>query len=352
MFPWVPSVKSLAKSLDSGSQVDSKMGSKLDSPQETLEVSPKTSIESKDSRGGPDAPRRAPGWMTILPYFLSAFLFLSGFLGIFAPLPILFCSAQKGRKSALLAAMTNGVIVGVTEGWIGFGFYCVLVLALSLPLAEALRRKKSVEKSAGLALVAMVLAAGVGGLIYAGVHHLNPVQELFSRISSFADLIIQSVPPNSGLLNSADPVENKHEVMVILPGLMASFALFLVWLNLLVLLRINPAGIRESVGLDSSYLKKWKAPEFLVWPTIAAGFFLVMDFGLVSDIALNIFRFLMAVYAIQGLSILSFFFDLWNVRGFFRWVGFIVSLLLMMPLVLCLGFFDLWFDFRAKFRQS
>ena len=74
--------------------------------------------------------------------------------------------------------------------------------------------------------------------------------------------------------------------------------------------------------------------------------------GSVSDVAVNLFRFLMAIYAIQGLSILSFFFDVWNVRGVFRGLAFLAGVLLMMPLLLSLGFFDLWFDFRSKFRQS
>jgi hypothetical protein len=59
----------------------------------------------------------------------------------------------------------------------------------------------------------------------------------------------------------------------------------------------------------------------------------------------------MAVYAIQGLSILSFFFDVWNVRGVFRVLAFLAAIFIMMPLLLSLGFFDLWFDFRSKFRQ-
>jgi len=60
----------------------------------------------------------------------------------------------------------------------------------------------------------------------------------------------------------------------------------------------------------------------------------------------------MAIYTIHGLSILSFFFDLWNVRGIFRAIGFLISVFVMMPLLLSLGFFDLWFDFRAKFTKA
>ena len=60
----------------------------------------------------------------------------------------------------------------------------------------------------------------------------------------------------------------------------------------------------------------------------------------------------MAIYALQGLSVLSFFFEAWNVRGLFRALIMVAGVLFMMPLVLSLGFFDLWFDFRSKIRQS
>ena len=144
----------------------------------------------------------------------------------------------------------------------------------------------------------------------------------------------------------------KQDLLVEFPSAVGVFALVLVWVNTFILLRANPRGIREHLGLNASYMRLWKAPEWLIWPTILTGFFLLVEWGRASDVSLNIFKFLMAIYTIQGLSILSFFFDLWNVRGVFRIVGFVVGVFLMMPLVLSLGFFDLWFDFRAKFRQS
>ena len=71
-----------------------------------------------------------------------------------------------------------------------------------------------------------------------------------------------------------------------------------------------------------------------------------------TDVGRNVFKFLMAIYAIQGLSVLSYFFNLWRVRRIFRILGYLIGVLMMTPLVLSLGFFDLWFDFRSKFRQS
>jgi cellulose synthase/poly-beta-1,6-N-acetylglucosamine synthase-like glycosyltransferase len=106
------------------------------------------------------------------------------------------------------------------------------------------------------------------------------------------------------------------------------------------------------LGLSPNFLSQWKAPEFLVWPTIVCGFFLIGDFGIASEVSWIVFELLMSVYAIQGLSILSAILDLWGIRGWLRVIGYSLTLGLMLPLVLSLGFFDLWFDFRGKFRQS
>ena len=65
--------------------------------------------------------------------------------------------------------------------------------------------------------------------------------------------------------------------------------------------------------------------------------------------AINVFKVLMAIYSFQGISILSHFFDLWGLKGIFRMLSYGLALFFMMPLVLSVGFFDLWFDFRGKF---
>jgi hypothetical protein len=113
---------------------------------------------------------------------------------------------------------------------------------------------------------------------------------------------------------------------------------------------------KEEGGISLEGLRAWKAPEWLVWPTIAAGFILVFQSGggpdPLGDIALNLFKFLMAIYAIQGLCVMSSLMQTWNIRAGLRTGIMAFAVLLMLPLVLSLGFFDLWFDFRSKFRQS
>jgi hypothetical protein len=295
-----------------------------------------------------------PGWVRVVPFVLSAFLFLSGVFAVFAPLPILLLAMRSRRRWAWFAALTNAAMVDAAGGWVSLAFYSVFVLSLALAMPEFLRRRWSLEKTAGFTLLTMVATGAAIVLAYSLVRQVNPVIELRALVSQGVDTLAQSLSSEtrSNWLGGTEPDEWKRNFLIELPSALGVLSLVLVWANLVILLRLNPNGLRERLGLDPGFFRKWKAPELLLWPTIACGFLLVWDTGWPSHIALNAFKFFMAIYAIQGLSILSFLFDVWNVGGKLRTVGFALAIFLMMPLVLSIGFFDLWFDFRAKLRQS
>ncbi len=348
MSQWVPSSKDLVQPQEQEVKSDSAEG--LNPGSITTEPRLKDPIQK------PNVPARTPWWSGVGPFFLSAFFFLSVIFVLFAPLPLLFIHIRKGRIWAWFAAATNGLIVGLVGGSFSLlAYYLIFIVTLALTLSELIRFKKSLEKQVMFTLLVMGILASTIVAAYFGLHHLNPIHELRTQVASFVDYLVQSVSTStssSALINPSDIDEWKRSLFLEFPSALANFSLILVWSNLVLLLKINPKGVRESLGLDAGYFRKWKTPFYLVWPTIITGFFLVVDLGIVSHVALNVFKFLMAIYAIQGLSILSFFFEVWNIRGLFRLIGFSVVLILMMPLVLSLGFFDLWFDFRSKLRQS
>jgi hypothetical protein len=301
--------------------------------------------------GAPPALPRVPFWVRVVPFFLSAFFFMSGLFSLFSPLPLLLTRFRSGRRWALAAMAVNSAVVGIATGPEWLAGYLVFIVIPSLVLSELLGLRQSIERSVGGALLAIV-AAGflvIGG--YSWAHHLNAFHQLHDLVALSVDQIHSSAVAG-GLLATGDADEWKQGLLVELPSALAVLCLVLVWSNLVVLLRINPGGLRESIGLADGSLRRWKAPEWLIWPTIGCGFFLLKDMGVASDVALNFFKFLMAVYALQGLSVLAFFFEQWKIRGFFRAAGYLLSVFLMMPLLLSLGFFDLWFDFRSKFRQT
>jgi len=301
--------------------------------------------------GAPLTPRHVPLWIRVVPFFVSAIFFLSGIFAIFAPIPLLFLNLRSGRGWGFLAVLTNCAIVFVAGGSVSLIAYSVFVAILAISLAEFLRAKNSIEASAGLTMLSILLVGSLLVAWFSHIHNVNPWIALKDHVSSAVDYLSHNVP--EGTFTDADEVADwKQNVLVEFPSAIAVFALVMVWASLVAVLRVNPNGVREKLGLDGSYFKKWRSPSWLVWPTIISGFFLIVDAGHVSEVSLNVFKFLMAIYTIHGLSILSFFFDLWNVRGIFRAIGFLISVFVMMPLLLSLGFFDLWFDFRAKFTKA
>ncbi|MCM2324165.1 MAG: YybS family protein [Oligoflexia bacterium] len=300
---------------------------------------------------------RAPFWIRLIPFAFSAVLFLSAFFAIFAPLPLLLASlqSQSGRRRAWAAVATNSVLVGVLGGLPSLGFYLIFAVVLALVLGEALRRRMSLERSAVVAFVAILLAGASATLVYSVSQKQSPWALVKGQVTQSVDFLMKSLPSGPELAKEelAERTEElKRGVLLELPSGIAILVLMMIWANLLIALRLNPGGIRQSLGLDPLFFQRWKVPDWLVWPTIVSGAFLLIEVKVASAIGLNVFRFLMAIYAIQGLSILSAIFEAWNVRGLLRSLGFLLAVFVMMPLLLGLGFFDLWFDFRSKFRQS
>lgn len=293
-------------------------------------------------------------WLKVLPFFISAVLFMSGIFAVFAPIPLTLLFFNSKRQWAWMAALSNAAIVFAMAGTASVIVYTIFILGLALSLPEFLRPNRSLERSAIYSLLVVIGLLMAVLMVLSFVNHVNPIAQLKGFVSGVVDYLTSALTPEmrKSWFDGAEPAELKEQLLVEMPSAIGIFSLLLLWLNLVVLIRVNPGSLREKIGVDVGYLKRWKAPEILIWPTILTGFLVVFPLGIASDIARNVFKFLMAVYAIQGLSILSFVFEAWGVKGFFRTAGYLISIFLMMPLLLSLGFFDLWFDFRAKLRQS
>ena len=83
----------------------------------SLQSEPKSDSAPGEVSGVPNPkPVPAPWWLRVVPFFLSAFFFLSAIFGVFAPLPMLLLRFRSGRKWSWLAVATNATIVGVAGG--------------------------------------------------------------------------------------------------------------------------------------------------------------------------------------------------------------------------------------------
>lgn len=324
-----------------------------------------TSASTDGRRGskqaGPLFSRRGLGYLT--PFFLSAAFFLSGFFTLFAPMPMLLLRLARGRALACAAAATNLAIVWLAGGALNAFAFAVLGIVVAFALAEFISRKFSLESMvagtmAAMALVTMLvigaLAARSPGGLRAGF-----VEQVDGRVRQAVELVLtasQSASRDGSQPAEAPAAEEidamRANVVQSLPSAAAIFALVLVVANAILSLRLNPRGIRRGLELKPDFLRVWRAPEALVWPTLAAGAASLWLEGAAGIVATGVLRFLLAIYCFQGLSVLAFFFEAWGLRPLFRWLGWACAVFFMMPFVLSLGFFDLWFNFRSRFRPA
>jgi hypothetical protein len=187
-------------------------------------------------------------------------------------------------------------------------------------------------------------------LAWAQAAHISPWQELQRGMDWLvAEMQRQAVDQS---MDAVDWADQKREWLRGLPSTVMIAALLQSWVALTVMLRLNPRRIRERLVLPVTFHRLWRNPEVLVWPTLAAGFGALLLGGPASVFCLNWLKVFLALYGLQGLAVLACVLDVWKIRGLARVVVFFFVVSLMLPLILAVGFFDLWFDFRAKLGQS
>jgi uncharacterized protein YybS (DUF2232 family) len=98
----------------------------------------------------------------------------------------------------------------------------------------------------------------------------------------------------------------------------------------------------------------WQLPEKLVWGVILAAFLVLLPLPVGRDTGLNLLIVASVLYFFQGLAILLFFIERWNIPLLLR------SLLLVIFIFQSVGSFflsliglaDTWFDFRRRYGES
>lgn len=294
-----------------------------------------------------------------VPFFLAAALYLSVIFAAFAALPIVYAHLRFGRLGGILCSFTNIALVFAVSGRMNAAVFFVLGVVLAATIAECIKLKLKLELNVLFSVLVMLIASTLLLVSYSHRFGINPFQKLEAFVGGVVEQVANNVEryKASSTISSqdldkfvVDPEMTKRNILFELPSAITIFLLAITVANILMMMRLNFQGARSSQGLDADFFKHWKAPDHMVWPTLAAGFCLVVEIPVLSDVALNVFKVLMAVYALQGLAIANYLFDVWGVKGALRPLGYVVAVALLLPLVISLGFFDLWFDFREKFK--
>jgi uncharacterized protein YybS (DUF2232 family) len=289
-----------------------------------------------------------PGQLArIAPFFLPFVFFQSAIFMMLSPLP-LFVLTLRGTLPLAFAALGSNLILTRLAGansnellvlgvfWFGVGNLFPLLI----------RKSGKIQSSLVYAFLCMILMF-LGSLqLRAHEIGIGAVDYLRSEISIGMDHLINL--PNSPVKKLVDEQGRDglfRQLMTELPSGLLIALLLSLWVNLLFASQIVPSF------LSKSFWNRFRNPEWLVWPTLGSAALYAFAEHAPYYIGLNLFKLLMVFYAFQGLSILGFLMTRNGIAGLGRILIFSVALFLALPLVLALGFFDLWFDFRKKFGQ-
>lgn len=292
--------------------------------------------------------------------FLAASLIpiVGAFFIILTPLPILYYYSKTGRIQGLTIFIVSLFVVAVIL--IVFGSIINLPFLFisgcsGVILSEIFRKNYSIERTViypGMVLVILWFSFIIYQSLISGKQPLLFLEDFIGKniqesIQFYAQL---DIPAEQIDLIRDNLKQITHFFTNIFPALVLVSALFTVWINTLAAREIfQKNGVPYP---DFGDLSRWKAPEKLIWFLLASGGLLLMPVEGVMFLGLNLLIICLYVYLLQGLSIVSFIFKTKNVHRIFRMPCYflIFAQQFIILLVIAVGVFDLWVDFRKYIK--
>jgi uncharacterized protein YybS (DUF2232 family) len=291
--------------------------------------------------------------ITIVIFGVTIYMPIIGFFcSLLLPLPVLFYRSKLGRSTGSIIPVASIALMIVILGRasIDILFFGELLL-LGFVLSELIEMNLSVEKTICYAVSAILLTGTFGLLLHGSMARIG-IQALISDYVAKNLQLTMAIYENMGVSEDSihlisNSLENIQYVLVrIFPSLVIGSTLFVAWVNLLIAKPMLTA--RKLFFSDFGSLNLWKAPDFLVWGAIGCGLILLLPSKALKMFGLNGLIILMIVYFFEGIAIVSFYFEKKEFSRILRL--FLYTLIVLQQIILFLiigiGFFDTWLNFR------
>jgi len=274
------------------------------------------------------------------------------FFSLFMPLPIFYGRVKLGRQSGLLTAAFSLLAMAAIIGEVSFDlFFYLELLLLGFLLGELSEWRLSIEHTVAFTTTAVLLTGLAGLLLYSGSIGKGLGAMLSDAVGQNLEMTLtlyrEMGVAEENIQLIAGSLETIGHVMVrVLPGLTASAFLLITWVCLILARPLFQAS--QLPYPDFGPLNRWQAPEALVWVAIACGALLLVPEKTIKVLGINGLIVLMTVYFFQGMAITTFFFQKKRFPLILR--VFLYSLIViqqfLLLLVIGMGFFDTWLNFR------
>jgi uncharacterized protein YybS (DUF2232 family) len=273
----------------------------------------------------------------------------SFFFNLLVPLPIAVLTLRQGLRPGFMALVVASGLFAVLSPAGGLVVYLLQFSVASLLLPLLLRQGQRWDKAIAISWAVMFMTVAV-------VMIAEAAAQGFSLSAMVNEYIVREIGQLKELYSQADlPTEQRDQLLTVLdelhktmsiiwPAVVALLAGFLLLIQVF-LLWLLPA---TKDLLPGPAFIDWKVPDYLVWPMLTAGFGAFFATATLQTIAINLLIILFPLYYLQGLAIVTYYFQQ---RGTSLWLRavtyFLLALFNPLPFLLAgVGLFDLWGNFR------
>ncbi len=273
------------------------------------------------------------------------------FCSLLLPLPTLYYRIKLGRIFSTLIPIISLVILMIAMRAFPFDIVFVAVLLIiGFSLGELQELKFSIEKTMLLTCGLAFLGGAVSLILFSASTGHSLLADFSQSVAHNREFLLQlyrsmgmpaeSIPDFERFLNEIQSI-----VIRILPALIITTTLFVIWINILLgryLLKSRNLGYQAYGRLNL-----WQAPDYLIWGVIGFGLLMLIPDDLSKTIGLNGLMTMMMVYFFQGVAIVSFFFEKKQVPRFAKIMLYALLILQeVLLVVIAIGFIDVWANFR------
>ena len=263
---------------------------------------------------------------------------------LLVPLPGLILAADSPAAPSVWLLL-SAAAVGLT---LGTGAVASWLLLFGLPacsLALGCRRRWSFEATAMAGVVVWSAGLAISSVLAYG-DLTTLVTTVREQLAGGVDLALSTYSSVGVSDSNVAAVQAERDILVnglleILPALVVLSGALMVIVNLVLLRRWTSL----SHEID---LRLWRTPEPLIWALIVAGFAMFLPVYPLALAARNVFIVLLGCYFCQGLAIVSYFLERLRLPYGVRVAGYLLIAVqhIVAGIVLALGVFDLWGNFR------
>ena len=207
------------------------------------------------------------------------------------------------------------------------------------------------EKTILYTCLAVIVSGFFGLVFYSNVNGTEIsvlVSEYIAQNLKLTMVLYESMGVSEeSLIQLSNSLEQIHYVLIrIVPAMVIGSTLFVAWINLLL-----AKGILTAKGVffpDFGRLNHWKAPDALIWLFIGCGGMLLMPGNSLKMLGLNGLLILLTVYFLQGIAVVSYYFEKKRFPRALRLFLYTLIALqqFILLLIIGLGLFDIWLNFR------